>query len=146
MEILGYGEDALTLWSLKNKLGFILASLGDSSDISKCLAFFRPSFGRRGGKRRSEFGEFDFIILAEQDLYLGESKWDKSSEIIVNGLMDLRPEQILRHTLFKFYIDELAFGNYPDWGECERRCKELLRQIGINKPIAPSGSLLATNL
>lgn len=110
MEILGYGEDALTLWSLKNKLDYILASFGDSSDVSKCRAFFRPSFGRSGGNKSSQFGEFDFIILAKQHLYLGESKWDKSPEKIVNGQMDLRSEQLLRHRLFKLYVEEWAFG------------------------------------
>jgi len=146
MNILGYGEDALTLWSLKNRLGFILDALKDPSDISKCRAFFRPSFGRSGGKKSSQFGEFDFIILAEQHLYLGESKWDRSSEKIDNGLIDLRPEQLLRHKLFKFYIDEWAFGNYTGWSEFESRGKELMRLQQIDKPIAPTGSLLATNL
>jgi hypothetical protein len=146
MEILGYGEDALTLWSLKNKLDFILASLGDSSDVSKCRAFFRPSFGRSGGNNSSQFGEFDFIILAEQCLYLGESKWDKSREKIINGMMDLRGEQLLRHRLFKFYIDEWAFGNYTEWGAFKSIGEDKLKQQGIDKPIAPAYSLLATNL
>jgi|SRR3990170_713773 len=146
MDLLGYGEDALTLWSLKNKFGFILDALKDPSDISKCRAFFRPSFGRSGGNNSSQFGEFDFIILAEQHIYLGESKWDKSSERILNGFMDMRAEQLLRHKLFTFYVDEWAFGEYTDWGEFESRGKELLRQQGIDKPIAPAGSLLATNL
>lgn len=146
MEILGYGEDALTLWSLKNKLNFILTSLKDPSDENQCRALFRPSFGRRGGVRSSQFGEFDFILLAEQNLYLGESKWDGSSEKIIDGVIHLRPEQLLRHKLFKFYVEEWAFGSYTDWGEFVVKGKDLLSQHGIFKPIAPAGSLLATNL
>ena len=69
MNILGYGEDALTLWALQNILPFILEMLHDSSVPSQCDVFFRPSFGRRGGKRSSQFGEFDFIILSEDRLY-----------------------------------------------------------------------------
>jgi len=102
--------------------------LDDHSDISKCRAYFRPSFGRSDGKKSSQFGEFDFIILASQYLYLGESKWGRSSEKTNKGLMDLRPEQLLRHKLFKFYVDEWAFGNYTGWGEFERKGKVLLQQ------------------
>jgi hypothetical protein len=114
MEILAYGEDALTLWALKNKLEYILQELGDSPNSSKRLAFFRPSFGRRGGKNSSQFGEFDFILLTANYIYLGESKWDNSSEKIIDGKLELRDEQLLRHKLFKFYIDEWAFGPYKD--------------------------------
>jgi hypothetical protein len=56
MEILAYGEDALTLWALKNKLEYILQELGDLPNSSKRLAFFRPSFGRRGGKIARSLG------------------------------------------------------------------------------------------
>ena len=146
MEILGYGEDALTLWSLKNRLDFILASLGDSSDTSKCQAFFRPSFGRSGGNKSSQFGEFDFILLAEHRIYLGESKWDRSSEEIDNGYIKLRTEQLLRHKQFKFYVEEWAFGVYTDWSEFMSRGEDPLRRQEIDKPIAPAGSLLAKNL
>ena len=74
MQILGYGEDALTLWAMKNKLDVILEALNDSSDPSTCQVFFRPSFGRSGGDKSPQFGEFDFIILSQNGLYLGESK------------------------------------------------------------------------
>ena len=70
MEILGCGEDALTLWSLKHRHDFFQASLRDSSDNSKCQAFFWPSFGRSGGNKSSQFGEFDFNLLAEKSIYL----------------------------------------------------------------------------
>jgi hypothetical protein len=146
MEILAYGEDALTLWAMTNKLSAILQTLKDSSHLSRCQIFFRPSFGRSGGKSRSQFGEFDFVLLAAQNLYLGESKWQRSSEKIQDGILALRDEQLLRHTLFKFYVEEWAFGNYSSWREFESKAQPKLRQIGIAKPIASERSLLAANL
>ena len=72
MQILGYGEDSLTLWALKRELGTILRSLCDTSRPENCKVLYRPSFGRGHG-----FGEFDFIILADACVYLGESKWQR---------------------------------------------------------------------
>lgn len=143
MEILAYGEDALTLWAIQNKLPAILHGLGDSSASSQCQVFFRPSFGRSGGNRSSEFGEFDFIVLSSQRLYLGESKWDRSSEPTTSGLLALRPEQQRRHDIFKFYVEEWAFGSYLSWRDFRLKAKSKLKD---NKPIAPKGSLLAANL
>ena len=40
MQILGYGEDALTLWALQNKLKQILEFLDDPSDQPGCKIFF----------------------------------------------------------------------------------------------------------
>jgi hypothetical protein len=61
MDILAYGEDALTLWALTQKLPAILDALSDHSDPNKCRVLFRPSFGRSGGEHSSQFGEFDFM-------------------------------------------------------------------------------------
>ena len=146
MEIFGYGEDALTLWALKNKLSAILESLGDSSSLSQCKVFFRPSFGRSGGENSAQFGEFDFVLLSEKKIFLGESKWHRSSENISNGKLKLREEQILRHTMFKFYIEEWAFGNYANWDEFDKYAADKLKALGIHKPIASAQSLLASNL
>lgn len=148
MEMFAYGEDALTLWALKNKLEYILQELGNSSNPSQCQAFFRPSFGRRGGENSSQFGEFDFILLTGNHIYLGESKWDNSSEKIIDGKLELRDEQLLRHELFKFYIDEWAFGPYKDnqWQIFVEEAKPKLILENIEKPIAPANSLLAENL
>jgi hypothetical protein len=148
MEILAYGEDALTLWALKNRLGYILQTLDESSNPAQCQAFFRPSFGRKGGEKSSQFGEFDFILLTENYIYLGESKWDQSSEKIVDGKLVLREEQLLRHKLFKFYINEWAFGPYKDdqWQIFVEEAKPKLILENIEKPIAPANSLLAGNL
>jgi hypothetical protein len=146
MKLYGYGEDALTLWALKVKLSEILEPFGDYSPTSDCKIFFRPSFGRRGGKMSSQFGEFDFLILARKCLYLGESKWDQSSELIDHDrIIELRPEQLRRHELFDFYIQEWAFGQYSGWGEfVQTASPQALEKF--EKPLAPTDSLLAKNL
>ena len=146
MRILAYGEDAFTLWALQSKLPFILQALNDTSSPSQCDIFFRPSFGRSGGERSSQFGEFDFILLAEERLYLGESKWDKSSEKIVDGVLTIREEQQLRHEIFKFYVEEWVYVGYSDWLEFVKIASPKLQERGILKPIAPENSLLASNL
>lgn len=89
---------------------------------------------------------FDFTILADCHLYLGESKWQRSSEKVVGGELVLRPEQLLRHQLFQFYVREWAFGSYTSWSQFEMAALTKLKSMGISKPIAPAGSLLAANL
>jgi hypothetical protein len=146
MEVYGYGEDALTLWAIQNRLPAVLERLDDRSSAAACRVFFRPSFGRSGGPRSSQFGEFDFILLAERCLYLGESKWDRSAERIEEGVLALQPVQVMRHAVFRFYVEEWAFGTYASWGEFVRAGRAKLAERGIDKPLAPDGSLLADNL
>ena len=146
MKILGYGEDALTLWTIQHRLAEILDKVGDRSLASECQIFFRPSFGRRGGVKSSQFGEFDFIILARDNLYLGESKWDRSPEIAGSNSLTVREEQVLRHWVLRFYIREWAFGQYTSWNQFIREATKKLYQEQIQKPLAPTGSLLASNL
>ena len=114
MKVYAYGEDALTLWAIKNRLSEILGKLGDETKVDNSKIFFRPSFGR-GGKGTSNFGEFDFIILAKEKLYLGESKWDgaKKSNNKVN--IKLKKEQLLRHEIFKWYLNNWAFSKHESW-------------------------------
>ena len=66
VQLIGYGEDSLTLWATKEKLRDLLMQLSDPSDPESCKAFFRPSFGRGGGSKSPEFGEFDFILLTRK--------------------------------------------------------------------------------
>jgi len=146
MQILAYEEDALTFWALQNKLPLILHTLQDSSLPSKCDVFFKPSFGRGGGERSSQFGEFAFILLTEQCVYLGESKWDKSSEKIVDGVLTIREEQQLRHWMFKFCVEEWVYGSYANWHEFVETAGPNLQKKGITKPLDPVNSLLASNL
>ena len=73
MKILGYGEDFLTFWAVSRNLGEILRQLKDDTNTDDCVVFYRPSFGRRGGTRRAEFGEFDALIITSKTAYLVES-------------------------------------------------------------------------
>jgi hypothetical protein len=146
VQILAYEEDALTFWALQNKLPLILHALQDSSPLSQCDVFFRPSIGRGGSERSAQFGEFAFILLTENCVYLGESKWDKSSEKIVDGVLTLREEQQLRHWMFKFCIEEWAYGGYANWHEFVEVAGPNLQRKGITKPLDPVNGLLASNL
>jgi hypothetical protein len=145
MRVLGYGEDALTLWAIHNRLGAILRDLGDLSDPSNCCVFYRPSFGRSGGDKSSQFGEFDFIILAQTCLYLGESKWDRTSKIDEGKLL-LNAVQRSRHQIFRFYVEQWMSKDKAGWGEFISKAKEERVQFDIEKPLAPENSLLAENL
>jgi hypothetical protein len=147
MQILAYGQDALTFWALQNKLPHILHTLQDRSTPSQCEIFFRPSLGsNNGGDRGSHFGEFDFILLTENCVYLGETRWDKSSENIVDGVLTIREEQQLRHWMFKFCIEEWDFGGYSNWQEFVEIAGHNLQKKGVTKPLAPENCLLASNL
>ncbi|MCP4543147.1 MAG: hypothetical protein GY832_39035 [Chloroflexi bacterium] len=145
MQLYSYGEDALTLWALQNRLDTILQTAGDTSSTKSCQVFFRPSFGRSGGDTSSQFGEFDFIILTNTCLYLGESKWTRASKKFDQAILKLPPKQLLRHQIFKFYVKHWAFGNYGTWDEFKKARTEL-QNLGIEKPLAPTNSLLAENL
>jgi len=146
MEIIGYGEDALTLWALTHRLKVVLDELGDSTSADSITVFFRPSFGRRGGPERSEFGEFDFILLTEQAVYLGESKWHRSSEDVEGGRIKLREEQWQRHQILKWYIEEWVAGGFSDWGDFFEKKGGKLTIGNVTKPLPPKGSLLSENL
>jgi hypothetical protein len=141
MKVYGYGEDALTLWALANRLEDILEQLGDESKQEDCQVFYRPSFGRSGGENSSQFGEFDFVVLSKNRLYLGESKWDRSSLRIKDGVVLLDETQAKRHRVFKAYVEHCAFGDCEPWEEFKERSEPL-----IGRPIPGEDSLLASNL
>ncbi len=101
--------------------------------------------GRRA-RESPQFGEFDFILLAGQVLYPGESKWDRSPQKMTGGVLELQKVQAERHKLFRFYVDEWAFGNYPSWRDFARQANETPQLKSMVKTIAPDGSLLAYNL
>lgn len=145
MKFYGYGEDALTLWALRKRLDYILQQLDDASIIEECTIFYRPSFGRRGGAKSSQFGEFDFIILSGEKVYLGESKWDNLSkqESVSLGLRD---EQKKRHEAFKFYIGRWFKDKYKDWADFQEKEKNQEKIKELNKTVPGSETLLAENL
>lgn len=97
--IFGYGEDALTLWALKQHTSKILNEYQDKTPISDCLIFYRPSFGRHSKANSSVFGEFDSILTSRENIYLIESKWDNLAKF-TNDELILREEQTLRHKIF----------------------------------------------
>lgn len=118
-KVIGYGEDALTYWALTEKLECVLKEL-DKSEPQKCLVIYRPSFGRRGGPDRAEFGEFDAILATPHKIYLVESKWDRSREIKwdrarENGIIKLREEQELRHKIFDWYFKNCRENDFNNW-------------------------------
>lgn len=102
-QITGYGEDALTLCVLKNRLKEMCSKLKvEESSVLEIL--YRPSFGR-GGRSKKNFGEFDAIIVADK-IYLIESKWEKSSEVKKKRNKEnikIRPEQQNRFRAFRYY-------------------------------------------
>jgi hypothetical protein len=121
MAFYGYGEDALTYAALTENLQDILVELGDFTLRDDTVLFFRPSFGRRGARatsRGSSFGEFDGIIGTPVGTYLIESKWSRSGETWGKTRSDsltLRPEQIRRHKVLRWYIDRWRSSMWPDW-------------------------------
>ncbi|KRE50622.1 hypothetical protein [Paenibacillus sp. Soil724D2] len=139
MDIFGYGEDALTFWAIKNRMSDILFKLNDSTPSDECKVFYRPSFGRSGGEDRAGFGEFDSIIMSRERIFLIESKWK-----ITN--LELRPEQLNRHKFLRHYIDEWYKDFYTDWDSFLKVASGNLSNRGIKKPLAPAGSILASNL
>lgn len=145
MRLLGYGEDFLTLWAINNRLKTILEEIEDISDPEKCTIFFRPSFGRSGGELSSQFGGFDFIIITTKGAYLGESKWDNSSELKESSI-NLRDEQLLRHKLFLEYINTWLETKPQSWEDFSSNLSLKLKGINLKKNIAPLGSLLQQNI
>lgn len=141
--IFGYGEDALTLWALKQHTSKILDEYQDKTPISDCLIFYRPSFGRHSKANSSVFGEFDSILASRENIYLIESKWDNLAKF-TNDELILREEQSLRHKIFSWYLTHWNSEYYNNW---QTFIKEQGRDFRFNnKRIAPNGSLLAKNL
>jgi hypothetical protein len=141
-KIFGYGEDALTLWLLKNQPTEILKEFNDSTLPSDCIVFYRPSFGRSGGKDSAEFGEFDAILASKEKVYLIESKWDNHRPNNQTKLV-LTPEQTERHEVFRWYLSNWSQKYSSDW---EAFAKDKGAEFISDKKIAPSNSLLAVNL
>jgi hypothetical protein len=106
LEILGYGEDALTLWALRNRHAAILRALGDTSDDARCQVFYRPDFGRGGANGDSGFGAIDFILMTDQALYLGATCWDRACDRLPDTPLDLRENQRQQHTHFAYYVED----------------------------------------
>lgn len=103
IHLYGYGEDFLTLLVLSKRLDEFLSELGDKTS-TECSIYYRPSFGRSGGKeekKSSQFGEFDAIVVNGKNAYLVESKWDGSS--FKDNILKLTDNQIHRHMVMEWY-------------------------------------------
>jgi len=144
-EILGYGEDALTLWALKKYRSEILNGLNDKATPSDCVVFFRPSFGRSGGEGRAEFGELDSILASSKNVYLIESKWDNLSQN-QEVKIKLADVQILRHEIFSWHFMNWSTERYSNWSEFSNALQDDFRSCFPGRKIAPDGSILAQNL
>jgi len=140
-----YGEDALTLWALTHRLDQILSELGDDSPPDACRIYYRPSFGRRGGPNRAEFGEFDAIIMARQALYLVESKWCPAGKKPSRHALRLAPHQIERHVIFGQYVEQWLALRPRVWAGFTATASLTLSD-GTSKNVASAGSLLARSL
>jgi len=142
-KIVGYGEDAFTLWALKQNTHKILEQFEDKTILSDCLIFYRPSFGRHSKERSSVFGEFDAIVASKENIYLVESKWDNLTKFH-NDEFILREEQILRHKIFSWYLTHWNEKYSNDW---QTFINENQKEFKFkDKAMAPKNSLLATNL
>lgn len=146
-KIYGYGEDALTLWALKN-LNKITKDLSNDlhikDDKKEYLIFFRPSFGR--GRGKADFGEFDAILAFPNKVYLIESKWDNLKQ---NKKVNIKlsNEQVLRHKIFSWYLEKWDQKKYCNkWSEFEREFQKEFIETFPNKKIASSKTILAKNL
>lgn len=146
-KVIGYGEDALTYRTLTKDLVEILKRLEDSSDPSSCLLIYRPSFGRGSSSEKSAtFGEFDAILATPKSVYLIESKWQFSSEIIKGSAVKLREEQLLRHKIFSWYFKH--WEKNSNWTDFVRKNEKQFEGEfkDKKKKIAPIGSRLSENL
>ena len=143
--ILGYGEDAFTLWALKYRTSDILQSFHDRTPPSDCLIFYRPSFGRRSKEGSAVFGEFDAILVSSENIYLIESKWDNFSRF-KNDEITLRLEQEVRHRIFSWYIMHWDKRYSNNWKSFVKEQNRNFQKEFKKRKIAPTGRLLATNL
>lgn len=144
-KVLGYGEDALTLWALKDRLSDILEALKDQTAPTDCLVFFRPSFGRRGGTGTAEFGEFDAILATLKNVYLIESKWDGFRRWNARASILLGEAQKLRHQVFLWYLTHWNV-KYSGYWKSFKRDHNINFQNQFEKKLAQAGRLLARNL
>jgi hypothetical protein len=149
MPLLGYGEDQLTLWALTTALPKFLAALSDNTPAPAVTVLFRPSFGRNstraGGSLRSEFGEFDAIVVAGSAAYLVEAKWSPSAEL-EDRVVRLRPEQHRRHRVLRWYFDAWTRLIPRDWDTFREAQSSEFRREFPRMTIPSAGTALARNL
>ncbi len=141
-KIYGYGEDSFTLWTLKQHTSKILGRFHDKTALSKCLTFYRPSFGKHHGKEGSAFGEFDAIMVSAKNVYLIDTTWDARQR--GKRKIPLEKSQKLRHEIFSWYLthwDKKYRGHWKRFAEEHRNEFKFGR-----KTLPPKNSIQAANL
>lgn len=135
------------LYRTRHRKSEILEQINDKTSPSDCLVFYRPSFGRRGGEKRSEFGEFDAILVSLKNIYLIEGKWDNLS-LFKKGEIKIRPEQKLRHRIFSWYVAHWDKRYEYDWSSfLKERKNDFQKEFKKYKKTIPrSRTILAENL
>jgi hypothetical protein len=149
MELFLYGEDALAHTALTSRLPELLAGLDETTAPAECIGFFRPSFGRRGGsptRRSASFGEFDALLGASSAVYLIEAKWSRSVETWGKESLVLRPEQIRRHDILRWYLTRWRDSPPPSWAFFRQQHQAAFEREFATHTIPPEGSTLAQNL
>lgn len=143
----GYGEDALTMWVLETRIDEFLRLLDDPVDGGDPRVFYRPSFGRQALAGRAEFGEFDAIVSTQRRIYLVEAKWDGSQEI-EEGVVRLRPEQVRRHRIFRWYVEQWHRSPPTTWDHFHEAASKEANEFSGEFPmtVPRSGTKLAKNL
>lgn len=131
------------MWALKDHVSDILKPFQDQTLPSNCLIFYRPSFGRAGGKKTAEFGEFDAVIASLTNIYLIQSKWDNLA-LGKKTERAMRRVQVLRHHIFSWYITHWKRTYCNNWGLFVAEQEDNFTKA-FRKPIARSGTLLAKN-
>lgn len=144
VEILGYGEDSLTMWMLKHHISKILDE-DDKTSVLDCLVFYRPSFGRSGGSGSPEFGEFDAFIASLKKIYLIESKWDNLSGSNRNR-EPLKSVQRLRHRVFSWYLTNWNKSYLKDWQRFLEEKRGGFEKNFIDEKVIAEKGLLIDNL
>jgi len=144
--MLGYGEDAFTLWALRQHTSCILEPFKDKTAPSDCLIFYRPSFDRHSKENSSLFGEFDAILASSESIYLIESKWDNLTAFN-NDKITLNEEQRLRHRIFSWYLTHWNREYHGNWENFVKEQKnDFQKEFKGHKKTMAFNSLLATNL
>ena len=155
MALRGYGEDGLTCWALTRHLNLVVKVIEPSDPTSpgSCILFFRPSFGRRGGLARSEFGEFDSILLTRQNAYLFEGKWEETAEFIREppGALLLDEVQFTRHRILRWINERWHNEGWnqrpsPAWEEYWETYKAGFQKDFGGKPLVKPGKRQSMNL
>jgi hypothetical protein len=152
-----YGEDALTLWIIREHLSGFLGVLEDLSPVAESKVFYRPSFGRRGSNKdatvseqwRSAFGEFDAIVATRGGTYLIETKWTASSEaprLTRPRPLQLSPTQVRRHAIMRNYIDAWRAVQPSTWDEFIHLSDIRDRLARFSASVPRAGTTLARNI